>query len=36
MDVKEAKKLIKQLIDQINYHNRKYYVEDSPEIDDYE
>jgi DNA ligase (NAD+) len=36
MDVKEAKKLTKELIDQINYHNRKYYVEDAPEIDDYE
>ncbi len=36
MDVKEAKNLSKELIDQINYHNRKYYVEDAPEIDDYE
>lgn len=36
MDVKEAKELSKELIEQINYHNRKYYVEDAPEIDDYE
>ncbi len=36
MDVKEAKKSIKELTEQINYHNKKYYVEDSPEIDDYE
>ncbi|MDF2632710.1 MAG: ligA, partial [Caproiciproducens sp.] len=36
MDVKEAEKLSKELIEQINYHNRKYYTEDSPEIDDYE
>lgn len=36
MDVKEAKELSKELINQINYHNKKYYVEDAPEIDDYE
>ena len=36
MDIQEAKKLSKELIGQINYHNRKYYVEDAPEIDDYE
>ena len=36
IDVKEAGKLIKELIGQISYHNRKYYVEDAPEIDDYE
>jgi len=36
MDVKEAKKIVKELTEQINYHNRKYYIEDSPEIDDYE
>lgn len=36
MEVQEAKKRIKELSEQINYHNRKYYVEDSPEIDDYE
>ena len=36
MDVKEAKELTKELTEQINYHNRKYYIEDSSEIDDYE
>lgn len=36
MNLEEAEKLAKQLADQINYHNRKYYVEDAPEIDDYE
>jgi DNA ligase (NAD+) len=32
----EAEKRIRELREQINYHNRKYYVEDAPEIDDYE
>ena len=36
MDVQEAKENIKLLREQIEYHNKKYYVEDSPEIDDYE
>lgn len=27
---------IKELRELINYHNRKYYIEDSPEIEDYE
>ena len=36
MNVKEAKKKIDELKKQINYHNKKYYDEDSPEIDDYE
>ncbi len=36
MDVNEARKLLKELSEQINYHNKKYYVEDAPEIDDYE
>ncbi len=36
MDVQEAKENINHLRKQIEYHNRKYYVEDSPEIDDYE
>lgn len=31
-----TEKEYKALIEQIEYHNRKYYVEDSPEIDDYE
>lgn len=36
MDFKEAKKLAAGLAEQIRYHNRKYYDEDSPEIDDVE
>lgn len=36
MEFNEAKKLAAQLTEQIRYHNRKYYVEDSPEIDDFE
>ena len=27
---------IKRLRDEINYHSKKYYIEDSPEISDYE
>lgn len=29
-------KIINELIDKINYHNEKYYNEDSPEISDME
>lgn len=36
MDKDFAKKRITELTDLLNYHNRKYYVEDSPEIEDYE
>ncbi len=36
MDIEEAREQIKQLTEQINYHNKKYYIEDAPEIDDYE
>lgn len=36
MDLKEAEQLARKLSEQIRYHNRKYYVEDAPEIDDYE
>jgi DNA ligase (NAD+) len=36
MELKEAAKLHEQLSEQIEYHNKKYYVEDAPEIDDYE
>ena len=36
MDVKEARKQIKDLRKEIQYHNQKYYVEDAPEIDDFE
>ena len=36
MDVKEARELAGRLKEQIEYHNKKYYTEDAPEIDDYE
>lgn len=36
MNIIEAEKLINELKEQINYHNKKYYEEDAPEIDDYE
>ncbi|MCK5112325.1 MAG: NAD-dependent DNA ligase LigA, partial [Thermoplasmatales archaeon] len=36
MNKKEAKKRIKKLHDEINYHNHKYYVENNPVISDYE
>jgi DNA ligase (NAD+) len=36
MDKKEAKKRMKKLRDEINYHNFKYYVENNPVISDYE
>lgn len=36
MEFDEAKKFAQKLKEQINYHNQKYYIEDSPEIDDYE
>lgn len=36
MDKDFAKKRITELTDLLNYHNRKYYIEDSPEIEDYE
>ena len=36
MNITEAEKLINELKKQINYHNKKYYEEDAPEIDDYE
>jgi len=32
----DAEKRITELRELINYHNRKYYIEDSPEIQDYE
>ncbi|NLX63737.1 MAG: NAD-dependent DNA ligase LigA [Clostridiaceae bacterium] len=32
----DAEKRIAELRELINYHNRKYYIEDSPEIQDYE
>ena len=36
MQLSEAKKRVGELTELLNYHNRKYYVEDSPEIEDYE
>ena len=36
MEIQEAKTQIQELRKKIEYHNRKYYVEDSPEIDDFE
>ncbi len=36
MDIRRAGNRIKELVGQIEYHNRKYYVEDNPVISDYE
>lgn len=36
MERNEAARLHEELKSQIEYHNQKYYVEDKPEIDDYE
>lgn len=36
MDIKNAELRIKELSDLLKYHNKKYYIEDSPEIEDYE
>lgn len=36
MEIEEAKRLIKKLRDEINYHNYRYYVLDDPEISDQE
>lgn len=36
MDKLDAKKRIDELTELLNYHNRKYYIEDDPEIEDYE
>jgi DNA ligase (NAD+) len=36
MELEEARRISRQLSEQIRYHNRKYYVEDAPEIDDFE
>lgn len=32
----EIKKRIEKLVDELNFHSHKYYVEDNPEISDYE
>ena len=36
MDIKTAEKRIKELTETLKYHNKKYYIEDSPEIEDFE
>ena len=36
MNKEEAVKRSAELTELLNYHNRKYYIEDSPEIEDYE
>ncbi len=36
MNIHTAEKLLNELKEQINYHNKKYYEDDAPEISDYE
>lgn len=36
MDIKTAENRINELSEALKYHNRKYYIEDSPEIEDFE
>lgn len=36
MNIKAAEERIKYLSDTLKYHNKKYYIEDSPEIEDFE
>ncbi|MBR6509226.1 MAG: NAD-dependent DNA ligase LigA [Clostridia bacterium] len=36
MEFKEAEKLVAKLSKELKYHNKKYYIEDSPEIEDFE
>ncbi len=36
MDKISAQNRIKELVDVLKYHNRKYYIEDAPEIEDFE
>ncbi len=36
MDILKAEERIKYLSETLKYHNRKYYIEDSPEIEDFE
>ena len=36
MDIKIAEQRINELSEILKYHNRKYYIEDSPEIEDFE
>ena len=35
-DIEISRQRAEQIREELNYHSRKYYVEDSPEIDDYE
>ena len=35
MNYEETKELVKSLREEIKFHNKKYYDEDSPVIDDY-
>ena len=36
MDLKTAEQKVKELSETLKYHNRKYYIEDAPEIEDFE
>lgn len=36
MDIQDKKKRAEELREQLNYHSRRYYVEDNPEITDYD
>ena len=36
MDIKKVQERIEYLSDTLKYHNRKYYIEDAPEIEDFE
>jgi DNA ligase (NAD+) len=36
MDIEEQKRRAQELREQLNYHNQRYYVQDSPEISDYD
>ena len=36
MGINEAREKVNKLVETLNYHSRKYYVEDNPEIDDYD
>lgn len=36
MDAKTAEKRIAQLSETLKYHNKKYYIDDAPEIEDFE
>lgn len=36
LKLEEAKNKIKELTEEINYHNKLYYTDDNPEIEDYE